>query len=223
MKFSIEGTSGAAVNSVTRLSDLLDFGQLFKAFGQQLICPNLPHSNEIFVKVSKSIIFQVNSFLGNFYRHLAIFSGHTGSQPTNTHMGPVQKMCHSVLHRSHPLHSAFLPLVVGVIKMSIQKWHLLMGSGCGLAGRAIASNSRGPKFESKHRQNIYWTFFTVNCIERTKIKIKEAVNGQLFLKKWHVHCRMLWTMPGKLGAWIPRWFSLNRHFFLKNGPTPTSF
>ena len=30
------------------------------------------------MKVSKSIIFLVNSFLGSFYRHLAIFSGHTG-------------------------------------------------------------------------------------------------------------------------------------------------
>ena len=29
--------------------------------------------------VSKSIIFLVKSFLGNFNRHLAIFSGHTGS------------------------------------------------------------------------------------------------------------------------------------------------
>ena len=28
--------------------------------------------------MSKSIIFLVKSFLGNFYRHLAIFSGHTG-------------------------------------------------------------------------------------------------------------------------------------------------
>ena len=27
--------------------------------------------------MSKSIIFLVESFLGNFYRHLAIFSGHT--------------------------------------------------------------------------------------------------------------------------------------------------
>ena len=31
----------------------------------------------IFVKVSKPIIFLVKSFLGNFYRHLSIFSGHT--------------------------------------------------------------------------------------------------------------------------------------------------
>ena len=28
--------------------------------------------------VLKSIIFVVKSFLGNFYKHLAIFSGHTG-------------------------------------------------------------------------------------------------------------------------------------------------
>ena len=62
-----------AVASVTRLGDLLDFGQLFKAFGKQLLCPNLPHSKAILVKVSKSLIFQVKSFLGNFNRHLAIF------------------------------------------------------------------------------------------------------------------------------------------------------
>ena len=40
---------------------------------QQLFYPNRPHCYTIFVKVSKSIIFLVKSFLGNFYRHLAIF------------------------------------------------------------------------------------------------------------------------------------------------------
>ena len=35
----------------------------------------------IFVNVSISIIFLVKLFLGYFYRHLAIFSGHTGGQP----------------------------------------------------------------------------------------------------------------------------------------------
>ena len=42
---------------------------------------NLPKSPKllgIFVKVSKSLIFRVKSFLGNSYRHSAIFSGHTG-------------------------------------------------------------------------------------------------------------------------------------------------
>ena len=45
----------------------------FKSFWQQLICPNLSHSYGIFVKESKSIIFLVKSFLGKFYRYLAIF------------------------------------------------------------------------------------------------------------------------------------------------------
>ena len=52
------------------------------------------------------------------------------------------------------------------------------GSGCGSVGRAVASNTRGPKFESSHwhsfMQNILFTF---NCIENTKIKEKEAGNG----------------------------------------------
>ena len=59
--------------SVTRLGDLLDFGQVF--------CNNyfalISHILGQFFKVTKSIIFLVKSFLGNFYRHLAIFSGHT--------------------------------------------------------------------------------------------------------------------------------------------------
>ena len=40
------------------------------------MCPNLPHSSGIFVKFSNSIIILLKSFLGHFYRHLAIFSGH---------------------------------------------------------------------------------------------------------------------------------------------------
>ena len=45
----------------------------FRSLWQQLNCPNLPYSCAIFVKVSKSLIFLVKSFLGNFYRHLATF------------------------------------------------------------------------------------------------------------------------------------------------------
>ena len=55
---------------------------IFESFWQQLICPNLPHSKSFFVKVSKSIIF-LKSFLGNFYRQLAIFSGHTADKSFN--------------------------------------------------------------------------------------------------------------------------------------------
>ena len=45
----------------------------FQSLWQQLICPNTLHSLGIFVKVSKSLIFLVKSFLGNFYRYLATF------------------------------------------------------------------------------------------------------------------------------------------------------
>ena len=38
-----------------------------------MILPKLPTLYSIFVKVLKSFIFLVKSFLGNFYRHLAIF------------------------------------------------------------------------------------------------------------------------------------------------------
>ena len=61
------------VISVTRLGDFLDFGLLFKAFGNNYFVQISHIVTQYFVKVSKSIIFLVKSFLGNFYRNLAIF------------------------------------------------------------------------------------------------------------------------------------------------------
>ena len=46
------------------------------------------------------------------------------------------------------------------------------GCGCGSVGRAVASDTRGPRFESFHLQNLYVTLLTVNCIEKKKIKKK---------------------------------------------------
>ena len=60
--------SNSIAISVTRLRDLLHFGQLFKAYGN-IFCPNCPHFKANFVKVLNSFIFLVKSFLGNFYRH----------------------------------------------------------------------------------------------------------------------------------------------------------
>ena len=65
------------ISSVTRLGDLLYIGQLFKAFGNNYFAQISPHSEAIFANVSKSF-FLLKSFWGNFYRDLAIFSGHTG-------------------------------------------------------------------------------------------------------------------------------------------------
>ena len=52
---------------------------------------------------------------------------------------------------------------------------------CGSVGRTVASDTRGLRFESSHQQ-IYWAFvYCQLCIEKTKIKKKEAGNGP-FLK-----------------------------------------
>ena len=61
-----------------------------------------------------------------------------------------------------------------------------LGSGCGSVGRAVASNTRGPQFESSHRQKNYLYIkhlFTVNCDWKDENKEKEAGNGPYFFKK----------------------------------------
>ena len=49
--------------------------------------PNLPHSEAITVNVSKSFIFLVKPFFGNFYRHLAIFIWSHCPLPKYIHQG----------------------------------------------------------------------------------------------------------------------------------------
>ena len=53
----------------------------------------------------------------------------------------------------------------------------LRGSGCGSVGRAVASDTRDPRLESRHWQTLIKHLFTVNCVEKTKTKKKEAGNG----------------------------------------------
>ena len=47
-----------------------------------------------------------------------------------------------------------------------------MGSGCGSVGRAVASDTRDPSFESSHSETFIEQLFAVNCVEKTKIKKK---------------------------------------------------
>ena len=60
-------------DSVTRLGDLLHFGQLFKACGNNYFGQIAHIIRQFFVKVSKSFNILVKSFLCNFLRHLATF------------------------------------------------------------------------------------------------------------------------------------------------------
>ena len=59
------------------------------------------------------------------------------------------------------------------------------GSGCGSVGRAVASDTRGPRFESSHRQkfiNIEQLLYTVNCVMKRQ-KIKKKRPGMAHFKK----------------------------------------
>ena len=68
--------------------------------------------------------------------------------------------------------------------MKIQTKHrFVLVSGCGSVDRAVASNTRGPWFKSSHRKNFIEHLPTVKCIEKTKIKEKEDVNGPLKKEK----------------------------------------
>ena len=55
------------------------------------------------------------------------------------------------------------------------------GSGCGSVGRAVSSDTRVPRFESSHQQTFIHVF-TINCIEKTKMKKKRPEMAH-FLKK----------------------------------------
>ena len=49
----------------------------FQRLWQQLFCPNCPHFRQ-FLWRCPNLSFLVESFLGNFYRHWRLFTGHTG-------------------------------------------------------------------------------------------------------------------------------------------------
>ena len=57
-----------------------------------------------------------------------------------------------------------------------------MGSGCGSVGRVVAFNSRGPRFDSSHRQNFIQHLFIINCMEKTKINKKRLGMAHFFKK-----------------------------------------
>ena len=47
-----------------------------------------------------------------------------------------------------------------------------LGSSCGSIGRGVASDTRGPRFKSRHRKNLSANLSTNCIIEKTKIIIK---------------------------------------------------
>ena len=55
--------------------------------------------------------------------------------------------------------------------------HLDKGSGCGAVGRVVASDTRGPGFESSHRQLLLNIYLLLTVCRKDENKEKEAGNG----------------------------------------------
>ena len=67
--------------------------------------------------------------------------------------------------------------------MEAESTSKLLGSGGdGSVGRAVASDTRDPRFESSHRQTFIEHLFTVNCVEKTKMKKKRPGMAHLLNK-----------------------------------------
>ena len=56
-------------------------------------------------------------------------------------------------------------------------------SGCGVVGRGVASDTRGPGFESSHQQLLLNIYLLLTVCRKDENKEKEAGNGPFFLKK----------------------------------------
>ena len=55
-----------------------------------------------------------------------------------------------------------------------------LGSGCGAVGKAVASNTRGPGFESSHRQLLLNIYLLLTVYRKDENEEKEAGNGPFF-------------------------------------------
>ena len=72
----------------------------------------------------------------------------------------------SFTHNFQPLHILNYGIVI-FVHLTLVSFKLVgLGSGCGCSvGRAVASDTRGPRFEFSHRQDkkIIMNIFPVNC------------------------------------------------------------
>ena len=79
---------------------------------------------------------------------------------------------------------------------AVNKLILSVGSGCGSVGRAVASNTRGPQFESSHQQKFIYILnicFLSTVCWKDENKEKAAGNGPFYKKLFLSLCD---TSPG---------------------------
>ena len=65
-----------AYNQCYHIGQFITLWATFQSLRQQLFSPKRPHSQAIFVKVSKSFIFMVQLFLATFKDNWHLFTGH---------------------------------------------------------------------------------------------------------------------------------------------------
>ena len=90
-----------------------------------------------------------------------------------------------------------------------------MGNGCGSVGRAVASDTRGPRFESSHRQKFINIehLYTVNCVLKKRgrewpiflKKILHTVNGDNFWPMMRVFNILMPNSVTRFGENSPLW------------------
>ena len=121
-------------SSVTRLGDLVHFGQLFNARGNNYFAQIANTFYAIFVNLSNSFILLAKSFLGNFWR---LFTGHTvWLQDSNLHSLDEESPVKSYLHQGYCYFFKYHVRVTGfgkknstlatILKISGRYWKLIL-------------------------------------------------------------------------------------------------
>ena len=84
-------------------------------------------------------------------------------------------------------------------------------SACGLVGGVLASNTRGPRFESSHRQTLFY-LCTVSCIQKTKMTKMRLGKSQVFNYALHwrtANCFRSKFLEDILGGKFLYWFLMS--------------
>ena len=147
---------------------------------------------KIFFKIERNFLSQ--SHAGSTVKYLKLLSLPTPlPKPT---LKTVITFCKRKLWQEGIFSSLLLPTKCMSLK------NFTPGSGCGSVGRAVASNTRGPRFESSHQQIYIEHLFTINCIEKTKINKKRP--GMAHFKKKDFHPLFQFGSFDVLGAVRPK-------------------
>ena len=100
-----------------------------------------------------------------------------------------------------------------------------LGSGCGTVGSAVASDTRNPRFESRHRHKLIYN--QLYCVCWKKWKERKKRSGWPTRKNGHLEIETLWVdlnFKARTDCFRPeaekRWYQIPK-FELGNGNFPS--